>query len=110
MGEADAHKVGGQLNIVHVRGGIDERVPIEERRRQESEGIVCEHRGLRRRMQVDVGRKVTMAQLIPEPVRAVRIVIAGQQMPVHGGEIPHPFERLVERPRTQCDSVINVPG
>ena len=59
-------------------------------------------------MDPHVFRQSFPEKLIPEPVGAVRIMIAWQQMPLGARESAHPFQGLVKRTWRQRFHVIDI--
>ena len=107
--EPDAQGAGRRHRAVHPRRNIIELGFAEERRR-EQECIVAERKRGRREVEVDVRRKPELRDAIPDALGTMRIVVAGQQVPVHIGERLHAFDRRAQRVRVGSLAVVNVAG
>ena len=61
-------------------------------------------------IKMHIGGNALAGKLVPQAVRAVRIMVAGQQVPVNGAEITHPLKRLVEGALRERFHVIDIAG
>ena len=59
-------------------------------------------------MRVDVIGQTTPAELVPESIGLVRIVVPRQQMPLYGGVSPHSLDDLVARVCGGSCVVVNI--
>ena len=107
--EPDAEGAGRRRRAVHPRRNIVELAFAEERRR-EQECIVAERKRRRREMEVDVRRKPELRDAVPDALGTMRIVVAGQQVPVNIGERLHALDRRAQRVRVGSLAVVNVAG
>ena len=79
------------------------------RHRQEKR-IVIEREWRWREVKVDVGREPEPRDAIPQAFRTVRIMVAGQQMPMNVGKRLHALDRRAKRMRIGSLAVLNVAG
>ena len=107
--EPDAERAGRRHRAVHPCGNIVELAFAEKRRRQKK-SIVVERKRRRREVEVDVGRQPELRDAIPHALGTVRIVVAGQQVPVNIGERLHALDRRAQRVRVGSLAVVNVAG
>ena len=59
-------------------------------------------------MRVDVVWQTTPAELVPESIGLVRIMVSRQQMPLYGGVSPHSLDDLVARVCGGSCVVVNI--
>ena len=96
----------GQIHVIHVGREIIERPAMKQRCGQNDE--VLEYLRPRRHKSADVLGQFFAEELIPEPVGAVRVMIARQQMPPDARKIAHPLQWLVERTWRQRLHVVDI--
>ena len=109
MGEADADEPRRALRPVHPGGEIAAIGLAGEHGRQQHGGIAERHR-CRRQMQVYVVRRAGRRHPVPDALRPVRVVVAGDHVPGDAREGSHPLQRLAQGLRRRRLAVVDVAG
>ena len=109
VGEADADEPRGALGPVHPGGKVAALGLAGEHGRQQHGGVAERHR-LRCEVQVDVGGRARRRDAVPDALRPVRVVVAGDEVPGHARECPHALERLAQGLRRRRLAVVDVAG
>lgn len=82
----------------------------DEAGREERQRLTLDYEGFCSKVKANIGRQLATKELIPEAIRAVRVMVARKKMPRDRAKGTHALKRLAQRTRCQRLHVVDITG